>query len=84
MELSCAYIFKIVSCDSRSEVSCFYLDHKRCRFLIAHLRTSEEGYSTNVYTGKNEWSGYYHSNKSDWYHLHTFLAQSETDNWANH
>ena len=26
----------------------------------------------------------YHSNKSDGYHLHTFLAQSETDSWANH
>ena len=36
------------------------------------------------HSGKTEWSGYYHSNKSDGYHLHTFLAQSETDNWANH
>ena len=35
-------------------------------------------------SGKTEWSGYYHSNKSDGYHLYTFLIQSETDNWANH
>ena len=33
---------------------------------------------------KTEWSGYYHSNESDGYHLYTFLIQSETDNWANH
>ena len=38
----------------------------------------------SLHSGKTGWSGYFHSNKSDGYHQHTFLVQSETDNWANH